>query len=229
MTDIPGGAMANRPVHFFWLLDTSSSMGIGGKISTLNFAVHEAIPEMKRVADDNPTAALMVRTLTFSNGARWHRDPAKQIADFTWEDITASGVTDMGAAFRMVAKELQTPPMPARALPPVLALVSDGQPTDDWRGGLAEIDATPWGKRAVRVAVKVGEAADNKDMLQEFLGNPELQPIEANNPAALVAAIRWASTVAVKVASAPKIEGGDGAVNPLAPPTLDGSDEDDVW
>jgi len=220
--------MANRPVTFFWLLDCSSSMIENGKISTLNFAVKEAIPEMRRVADDNPTAALMVRTLTFATGARWHRGPATRVADFTWGDVTAGGVTDLGAALRLLAGELRTPPMPYRALPPVLALVSDGQPTDDWRGGLEEVDATPWGQHAVRVAIAVGQDAD-RAMLQEFLANPEAHPLEANNPRALTAAIRWTSTVAVKVASAARDRPLPGPENPLEPPTLVTSDEDEVW
>jgi uncharacterized protein YegL len=227
MTDIPGGPMAARPVHFFWLLDCSSSMGVNGKIGALNFAIREAIPEMRRVADDNPSAQLMVRSITFASSARWHHGAPAKVQDFAWQDVSANGVTDLGAALRLVAKELQTPPMPERALPPVLCLVSDGQPTDDWRRGLKDVDATPWGRRAVRVAIAIGDDADH-GMLKEFLGNPELEPIQANNPQRLAAAIRWASTVAVKVASAPR-SGRDAATNPLSPPTLVGNDADDVW
>jgi uncharacterized protein YegL len=178
------------------------------------------------VADANPSAELMVRSITFANGARWHRDSPTRVQDFDWQDVPANGVTDLGAALRLASNELQTPPMPERALPPVLCLVSDGQPTDDWRGGLKDVDATPWGKRAVRVAIAIGDDADH-GMLKEFLGNPELEPIQANNPQRLAAAIRWASTVAVKVASAPR-SGADAATNPLSPPPLAGDDAD-VW
>ena len=156
MSEIPGGKMAHRPVHFFWLLDCSGSMSINGKISTLNFAVHEAIPEMQRVAHENATAQLMVRVITFSSGAQWHVGTPTPIDEFQWSDVTTGSITDLGAALQLVAGELETPPMPERALKPVLALVSDGQPTDDWRAGLRAVDATPWGKRAVRVAIAIG-------------------------------------------------------------------------
>jgi hypothetical protein len=69
VADAPGGEMNYRPLHFFWMLDCSSSMGLDGKISRLNFAIREAIPEMRRGADDNPKASLLVRALTFSTGA----------------------------------------------------------------------------------------------------------------------------------------------------------------
>jgi uncharacterized protein YegL len=140
MSEIPGGVMAHRPVHLFWLLDCSGSMSINGKIESLNFAVREAIPEIQRVAHENATAQLMVRVITFSDGAQWHVHAPTPIDDFQWSDVTTAGITDLGAALRLVADELQTPPMPERALKPVLVLVSDGQPTDDWRAGLQAVD-----------------------------------------------------------------------------------------
>jgi uncharacterized protein YegL len=217
--------MAYRPVHFFWLLDCSYSMTINGKISALNFAVHEAIPEMRQAASENASAQLLVRVITFSTGAQWHVRIPTPIEQFEWSDVTADGVTDLGAALRMVARELQTPPMQERAMQPVLALVSDGLPTDDWRNGLNAVDSTPWGKKTIRVAVSIGDDADTA-MLKEFLANPELEPLHASNPTQLARAIRWASTIAVKVASTPRT-GGLSAL-PAAPP--DPSDDNDpVW
>lgn len=230
MNDLPGGRMASRPVHFFWMLDCSGSMQANGKISSLNYAIREALPEMRRAADGNPAASLEVRTLTFSTGARWHQANPVPVSQFSWTDVAANGVTDMGAAFRLVSEKLQSPPMPERALKPVLALVSDGQPTDDWRGGLQELNATPWGKRALRVAIAIGDDADQK-MLKEFLDNPELEPYTVKNAAELAKAIRWASTVAVNAASTPR--GGNNVVTPPAPPTpvpgVDDDDDEDVW
>jgi uncharacterized protein YegL len=225
--DLPGGSMASRPVHFIWLLDCSGSMSVNGKIAELNFAIREAIPEMQAAARSNPGASLLVRAVSFASGASWHINDPTPVDQFTWQDLHTYGGTDMGAAFRLAAGALQTPPMPQRALPPVLALVSDGQPTDDWRSGLRAIDDTPWGKRAVRVALAIGDDAD-KSMLKEFLANPELEPLHAKNPRQLAAAIRWMST-AVRAASTPRIEDG---VPAQAPPTLSldkSEDENPVW
>ncbi|WP_039942557.1 MULTISPECIES: vWA domain-containing protein [Streptomyces] len=220
--------MANRPVHFIWLLDCSYSMQ-GEKIARLNYAIREAIPEMRSVAHDNPAAQLLLRTLTFSTTAQWHHKNPVPVDDFTWQDVQVDGMTNLGEALDLVSRELQTPPMPQRALKPVLALVSDGVPTDDWKAGLKAIDATPWGRKAVRVAIAIGEDAD-RNVLQEFLGNPELRPLDANSPKQLAAAIRWASTAAVKAASQPVAASSDTLSKPLpyAPPVLD-DDDDDVW
>jgi uncharacterized protein YegL len=224
--------MANRPLHFIWLLDCSTSMSFAGKISQLNFAIREAIPEMRSAADDNPAASLLVRAITFSTGAVWHIPHPTPVREFEWEDVHTSGGTELGKALKLVSTELTTPPMPQRALRPVLALVSDGLPMDDWRAGLRAVDATPWGKRAVRVAIGIGDDAD-KAMLKEFLANPELEPLHARNPKQLVAAIRWASTVAVATASTPMAD-GDRLLNTA--PTLTklagpygSADDDDVW
>ncbi|GHF37484.1 hypothetical protein GCM10010359_45190 [Streptomyces morookaense] len=229
MSDIPGGPMESRPVHFIWILDCSYSM-LGEKIGTLNYAIREAIPEMQSVAHDNASAQLLIRVLTFSSTAQWHQAAPVPVDDFTWQDIQVDGGTNLGAALSLVARELETPPMPQRALKPVLCLVSDGQPLDEWRDGLKAIDATPWGKKAVRVAIAIGADAD-RGVLQEFLGNPELPVLDANSPKQLAAAIRWASTAAVKAASQP-VAGGAATkqLGPaFAPPKLQDHDDDDVW
>jgi len=92
--------------------------------------------------------------------------------------------------------------MPERALPPVLVLTSDGQPTDDFEAGLKALMSQPWGRKSVRIAIAIGKDADTK-VLKRFLGNEELEPLQSNNADALVRHVRWASTAVLKAASAP--------------------------
>jgi uncharacterized protein YegL len=193
MSKRPGGEMATRPLHFIWIADCSGSMGVEGKIQALNTAIKEAIPNMQTVADENPNAQVLVRAIKFSSGAQWHVSQPTDVADFKWTDLTADGVTDMGKALQMVAEQLRIPPMTDRALPPVLVLISDGQPTDDYASGIKAVMDQPWGKKAVRIAIAIGEDAD-MEVLQKFIGHPELKPLQANNPEALVKHIKWVST-----------------------------------
>jgi uncharacterized protein YegL len=118
--------------------------------------------------------------------------------------------TDLGAALRLVAGELRMPPMPPRALPPVLGLVSDGQPTDDFDAALAELFALPWGKKAVRIAIGIGGDAD-LPVLERFIGNNEVKALHARNAEELTRYIRWASTAVVAAASAPPSQGAGGS------------------
>ena len=230
----PGGELATRPLHFIWICDCSGSMG-GSKIQSLNNAIQESIPHMQEVANDNPNANVLVRAIKFSSGAQWHIAQAVSVANFKWVDITAGGVTDMGRALSMVAEQLKIPPMAERALPPVLVLISDGQPTDDYSTGLKALLDQPWGKKAVRMAIAIGDDAD-KEVLKKFIDHPEIEPMQANNPEALVRYIKWVSTAVLKSASSPasQTQGGitPGVNVPIpAPPAANSgpSTPSDVW
>jgi hypothetical protein len=102
----------------------------------------------------------------------------------------------------MVADQLKIPPMTDRALPPVLVMISDGQPTDSFEKGLQKLMDEPWGKKAVRIAIAIGKDAD-QSVLQKFIGHNEIKPLQANNPEALVNYIKWVSTAVLKSASSP--------------------------
>ena len=228
----PGGELASRPLHFFWICDCSGSMQADGKIQALNNAIKEALPHMQRAAEENPNAQVFVRAVRFSDGAQWHVAQPTPVADFRWTDLKAGGMTDMGKALRMVAEQLRIPPMSDRALPPILVLVSDGQPTDDYANAVAELLDLPWGKRAVRIAVGIGDDAD-QDALRVFVANPEIPVLQANSAERLVNCIKWASTAVLKAASAPasRHAGATTAGNvPIpVPPAAGGPAAPDVW
>lgn len=194
----PGGELASRPLHFIWIVDCSGSMS-GEKIGTVNHAIQSTIPDLQDAAHDNPNAQLLIRTLKFSTGATWVTSTPEDVDDFTWQDLDAGGMTDLGKAFDMLAAQLTIPPMTDRALPPVLVLLSDGQPTDDYKRPLDKLLHLPWGKKAVRIAIAIGQNADT-EVLTAFTGNRELV-LQANNPQALVKMIKWASTAASLVSA----------------------------
>lgn len=225
----PGGEISTRPLHFIWICDCSSSMA-GDKIQALNNAARQTLPLMQQAAETNPNAQVLVRVLTFADGAQWRVSQPTPLEAFNWVDLSANGLTDMGRALSMVAEQMRTPPMSDRALPPVLVLISDGLPTDDFSSGLKNLMEQPWGKKAVRIAIAVGQDADH-DALQKFIGHSELKPLQANNPDALVQRIRWVSTV-LKAASAPASQSqasSSGSNVPLPPVPEVAINADDVW
>ena len=214
----PGGKIATRELHFFWILDCSSSMEDGGKIQELNNAIEEALPHMQAEANANPNAKLIVKAIKFSDGASIHISDTP-IEDFKWKRLEAGGLTSMGKALSLVADSLKIPPMPERGLPPVLVLVSDGMPTDDFNAGLKKLMDENWGKKAIRIAIAIGKDAD-KDVLQKFIGDSGIKPLEANNSYRLAKMIKWNSPLYY-------IE-QDVTTKPLLPPLPD-SDSVDVW
>ncbi len=197
----PGGELATRPLHFIWICDCSGSM-TGDKIQSLNHAIRESIPAMQSVAADNPYAKVLIRAIKFSDGAEWHIAEPTLVNEFKWQDLEVEGLTDMGKALLLLAEQLKMPPMNERALPPVLVLISDGQPTDDFEDHLATLMQLPWAKKAVRIGIAIGEDADIS-ILEKFIANPEIKALKANNAEQLIRYIRWVSTAVLKSASAP--------------------------
>lgn len=194
----PGGELASRPLHFFWVVDCSGSM-MGDKIATANFAIKDAIPGMRSAAEENPNAQLLIRTLRFETGAQWITPSPVPVDEFEWEPLELGALTSMGMAFDMLADQLEMPPMSEKALPPVIVLLSDGNPTDDYKTGLTRLLNLPWGRKAVKIAIAIGQDVD-VSILEEFTGNRELV-LQANNADQLAKMIKWASTVAKQVSS----------------------------
>lgn len=226
----PGGELAARPLHFIWIADRSSSMSGEGKIQALNQAIREALPHMQQVAEDNPNAEVLVRAVAFSSGATWHVANPTPVRDFQWPDLHPSGYTAMGEALELVAEELDVATMSQRALPPVLVLISDGQPTDNFSHGLQRLLAKPWGKKAVRIAIAIGADAD-RDVLRRFIGHSEIEPLEANHPEQLVHHIRWASTAVLQSVSSPasQLAGKSRTSNVQLPAPTFSVGANDVW
>jgi uncharacterized protein YegL len=210
------GAAANRPgevmgprrdVHFFWLLDASTSMQ-GEKIQSLNFAVASAIPEMRRVAAMHPEANVLVRVLKFATGVEWVVADPVPIAEFKWRDIEADGETSMGLAFSVVCDELDKLDADRRYLPPALLLVTDGHPTDeekDFEKALHRLLTHKLGAAATRLAIAIGSdvGPEGMECLNEFINNPEIKPIEVTDLAALPRLMQIVSRSALEISSTP--------------------------
>lgn len=205
----PNVRLSNRPLHFIYLCDCSGSMAAQGKMQSLNQAIRQSLPGMAEVARENPEARILVRAVGFADRAEWHIAEPTPVQQLQWRDLKAGGVTAMGEALHLVAEALQSPPMEERALPPVLVLISDGQPTDDFEAGLTSLMRRPWAQKAVRLSISMGNDADLK-VLQQFIG-PEPagqgksphRPLKASNATTLAQYIQWASTAVVGAASMP--------------------------
>ncbi len=224
----PNVRLSNRPLHFIYLCDCSGSMAAQGKMQALNQAIRQSLPGMADVARENPEARVLVRAISFSDRAFWHIPDPTPVTDLVWTDLQAGGITAMGEALELVASQLSSPPMEERALPPVLVLISDGQPTDDFERGLSLLMRQPWAQKAVRLAIAMGHDAD-LEVLQQFIGpepfprlpegevpgasghQPRMaarsrsprRPLQASNATSLAQYIQWASTAVVGAASRP--------------------------
>lgn len=193
--------IARKTMVLFFLVDTSGSMS-GEKIGSLNDAIRETVPDLKDLSSNNPDAAIKIAVLQFDTDVRWLYPQPIDSEGFLWNDLQAGGLTSLGAALNELNGKLSKTQFlqeAAGSYAPVIILLSDGGPTDDFAKGLANVKQNNWFKHAIKVAIAIGNDAD-KNVLTQFTGNSEAV-IEVHNKSALKAIIKFVSVTSSQVNS----------------------------
>lgn len=165
--------VARKSMVMFFLIDTSGSME-GRSIAAVNDAMREVLPDIQDISNNNADAKIKLAVMSFSSGTNWETTEPQDLDSYRWKDLEAGGVTDMGAAFRELNSKLDRNAFlqdPAGVKMPVIILISDGEPTDDFREGLNVLQQNKWYKRSIKVALGVDDA--NMDVMKEFTGSCE--------------------------------------------------------
>lgn len=170
--------LAQTEIIVIPIIDVSGSMS-GERIGAVNDAMREVPGQLLDINDDSLEAELLIAPMEFSSGARWFNltgNKPSKVDSFRWIDMKASGLTDLGAAFKLLNEKLTTEEkggwMKGRGgAAPVIILISDGGPTDDYQKELAQLKKRGWFRAALKFAVAVSEA--DKSVLAEFTGNSE--------------------------------------------------------
>ena len=165
-----------KVMTLFYLVDTSGSMG-GSRIGTVNAAMEECIPLLKEVAAANDDAEIKVAILQFSSGCSWVTPVSGPVGldDIIWNDLQAGGMTEFGGALLELDKKLSRNEYlnsQTGAYAPVILLLRDGGPTDNWEVGLNKIKENNWFKHAIKIAIDI-ESGSDRSVLAQFTGNPE--------------------------------------------------------
>lgn len=205
--------ISRRMCPVIFLLDTSGSMS-GAPIGAVNAAIEGVLPELISMNESNADNEIKVAIMTFDFEAQWVTGEndlvAPEILKANWIDLNADGLTAMGAAFSELNKKLSVShgfmKRATGSVAPVLFLLSDGDPTDDFQAGLQELKKNNWYKVAVRVAIGYGDS--NDDVLREFTGNNETV-LHTNDPKDLKKMIHFVAITSSKVAST-----GSNAISP---------------
>lgn len=193
--------IARRTMVLFFLVDTSGSM-YGEKIGALNDAIRETVPDLKDLSDSNPDAAIKIAVLQFDSDVRWLYPQPIESGDFRWNDLEVGGLTSLGAALRELDSKLSKKQFlqeAAGSYAPVIILLSDGGPTDDFENALNQIKQNNWFKHAIKVAIAIGNDAD-KNVLVQFTGRTELV-VEVHNKSSLKTIIKCVSVTSSQVNS----------------------------
>lgn len=167
-----------KVMTLFYMVDTSGSMG-GEKIGKVNAAMEECIPLLKEVAAANDDAEIKVAILSFSSGNQWITPASGPVGldDIIWNDLQAGGMTEFGGALLELDKKLSRNEYlnsQTGAYAPVILLLSDGGPTDNWEAGLNQIKQNNWFKHAIKIAIDIQiDGGADRSVLAAFTGNPE--------------------------------------------------------
>ncbi|MDR3353636.1 MAG: VWA domain-containing protein [Synergistaceae bacterium] len=207
---------------FIFVVDTSGSM-TGSKIGAVNEAIKEAIPEIKSVSDENTDAKIKVAAISFSTSSKWMSQEPVEVEKFRWDPVSAGGATDLGDAFKKINEKLTRErggfmEEAAGSYAPVFLLLSDGQPTDDYKTALGELKRNAWFKVAIKIALAIGEDVD-ESVLAEFTGNIETV-LPALNSTVLKKMIKTISVRASQIGSRSanvNMGAGDGCGSDLDP------------
>lgn len=164
--------VSRKSLVIFFLIDTSGSMK-GKKMGELNTVMEELIPEIRKVGEAD--TEVKVAVLTFSTDVKWMYSTPIPIEDFEWARLRANGVTSMGAAFKELNLRMSRNSFlnsPSLSFAPVIFLMTDGYPSDDYKEGLKELQANSWYKFGLKAALGIGNEA-NDDVLAEFTGSAD--------------------------------------------------------
>jgi len=168
-----------RPLPVIVLADASGSMSENGKIEALNQALKDMVKTF--ASESRVRAEIQIGLITF--GAQQAElfvplAPAHQITSMS--PITASGTTPLGQALSLATGLLEDQErIPSRAYRPVLVLVSDGLPTDDWESALACLEQSGRASKATRFAMAIGDDAD-ESVLARFANDREAPVFKAH-------------------------------------------------
>lgn len=97
-----------RVMVLFFIVDTSGSMKVGGKIDSVNTAVREILPIISSLSAQNSDAQIKIAAMEFSSGTEWMYPQPIEVENFEWRDLQAGGLTCFGEACVELCGKLST-------------------------------------------------------------------------------------------------------------------------
>lgn len=195
------------------VLDTSGSM-MGEPIAAVETGVQTLVSALRQDPYALETAYLSI--ITFDSSAK-QVVPLTELTAFQAPSIHANGLTALGDALKLLAKKIDSEVAKTTAevkgdWKPLVFIMTDGGPTDDWKKGLAELQKR---KTGIVVACAAGQAADTNVLKQITECVVQLDTADSS---AIRAFFKWVSA-SVSTGSQ-KVDSGKelGGIGELPPP-----------
>lgn len=178
--------MRRLPVYL--VLDVSGSM-TGEPIEAVKNGVQVLVSTLRQDPYALETAYLSV--IAFETEAK-RLVPLTELAAFRTPELAAGGATALGSALSLLARSVEaevvkTAPDRKGDWKPLIFLMTDGSPTDDWRKGLEELRKIRTG---VFVACAAGPHADTETLKQL---TDAVVRLDVADSAAIKAYFKWVS------------------------------------
>ena len=178
--------MRRLPVYL--LLDTSGSMN-GEPIEAVKNGVQTLLSTLRQ--DPYALETAYISVITFDSTAR-QAVPLTDLLSFKLPELVASGTTALGEALSLVAASIEKEVRRTTAETkgdwrPLVFIMTDGSPTDDWRSGLADFKTARTG---VVVACAAGHSVETQ-ILQEI--TEIVLQLDTADSSAIKAFFKWVS------------------------------------
>lgn len=191
---------AKKSMTIFFLIDVSGSMK-GTKIGSLNSTMEELLPSLIGVGEASTDVKIAI--MKFSTDVEWVTPEPVRIEEYQyWNRLETEGLTFMGDAFLELSRKLSRSSFlnsPSISFAPVIFLLSDGSPNDDWKKGLETLKQNKWFQHGLKIALGIGSKV-NMDVLRAFTGNDELA-VQAKNAEQLRELIKLLAVTSSQIGS----------------------------
>lgn len=172
-------ASVKKVMPLIFIIDKSGSM-TGERIASVNKSMADILPMLNEISAENNDAKIKIGVMEFDHTPNWITPALVEPHLFNWVEIaTDRGLTAFGGACKSLNEQLSRNALlsdPEGYNKPVIILLSDGEPTDEWNHNVEKLRQNQWFKLSQKFAIAIGHDAvskENLEALYSFVGHKE--------------------------------------------------------
>jgi len=172
-------ASPKKVMPLLFVIDKSGSMA-GERIASVNKSMADILPMLNEISADNNDAKIKIGIMEFDHNPNWITPSLIEPNAYDWIDIrTDGGLTNFGLACKSLNEKLSKNALlsdPEGYNKPVIIILSDGEPTDEWKHEIEKLKQNQWFKQSQKFAIAIGHDAvikENLEALYNFTGHIE--------------------------------------------------------
>ncbi len=155
-----------KRVLILMIVDTAKLMKV--KMSEVNSAIENCIKKMKTLDKEHNIAKVAINILEYNKEAKWKMNNPVEISNYNFTELKATDYAE--SQYSQFYNELNDKLEESKYLKdahdyhPIILLISNGQPTDDYFDSLDICEENQWFHHATRIALPI---ITDKQMTEE--------------------------------------------------------------